>query len=134
MLVIIGVQASTFGVFAKIIAIRERLLPPDPKMDRLLVLFLIGGRTRNRRILDSCRARILHSRCPDVDLIAFWTIKCVGRIAIGGTGRSFVCNRGTRSILQLSAQHLWHPSALERALDLTQPKLLRRLLTQVNEN
>ena len=39
MLVIIGVQASTFGVFAKIIAIREKLLPPDPKMDRFLSYF-----------------------------------------------------------------------------------------------
>jgi hypothetical protein len=49
MLVIIGVQASTFGVFAKIIGIRERLLPPDPKIDRFLSYFsletglLIGG-------------------------------------------------------------------------------------------
>jgi glycosyltransferase involved in cell wall biosynthesis len=49
MLVIIGVQASTFGVFAKIIAIREKLLPPDPKMDRFLSYFsleaglVVGG-------------------------------------------------------------------------------------------
>lgn len=39
MLVIIGVQASTFGVFAKMIGIRERLLPPDPKIDRFLSYF-----------------------------------------------------------------------------------------------
>jgi glycosyltransferase involved in cell wall biosynthesis len=49
MLVIVGVQASTFGIFAKIIGIRERLLPPDPKIDRFLSYFsleaglLIGG-------------------------------------------------------------------------------------------
>lgn len=37
--VLVGFQAVTFAVFSKIFAITERLLPPDPRLDRLFQVF-----------------------------------------------------------------------------------------------